>query len=198
MSNSQEFASHNGSVNGTRPTERKPSSPAQTTWGRFYEMASVLLLIASFISFVLGFQVGWYWLFLPFLFAGAIYLYRRAAREAVERVKREKQEQAKLKYQVSEIRLLTLKNVGVPTDVTEAVAPLVGQPELPADQFLAKIAQDLSWARVNQWQEKILMYTRIDNAPTVTPAVNSQDQSLIVGIEEGKPPLTAASVEKTS
>src|SRR5215211_1194461 len=175
MSNPQEFASDNGDANGNRPAERKPSSSGQTRWGRFDEMAGVVLFMASGIACVLGwFQGRMYWLLVPFFFAGAIVLYQRAARQALKKANTEKQEQGKLKYQVTKTRLLTLKSVGVPQDVRRALFRLRDQPPGPADEFLGKVAQDLSWERINQWREEILTYTKIDNTSAAISPVNRQ------------------------
>ena len=174
-SNSQEFKAHAPIANGTKPTEPKMSSSDQSTSGRIYELVIVLLFMATLVFVGLGLQDWKYWLLVPIALTVMIGLSILATHKALERKEREMQDQAKLKYQVTEFRLLTLKTVGVPVDIRRALSRLLTQSPMPADDFLKKVAKDLSWKRINQWREEILIYTRTDNPPTAT-AVNGQNQ----------------------
>lgn len=169
--------SNNGSANGTQPTEPKSSSSGQTRWGRFYELAGVLLFIATIVFFMLGWYRHWaYWLAVPVLLAGAMALYKRAAREVIEKVNGEKKEQAKLTYKVTKVRLITLRSVGVPLDLRTALTGLLTIAPEPADEFLKMLARDVSWERINRWREVILTHTRIDNPAVAVPVVNQKSQ----------------------
>jgi hypothetical protein len=165
MSNSQELGHHNQSPNGTKPTERKLFLSGQTKLGRTYEWVSILFLIGIVVFFVLGLQVWWYLLLVPTSLIGAIGFNLLATRRALKGGEREKQEQTQFNYKVTRTRLLTLRSVGVPTDVRRALARLIDKEELPVGTFLQLVAQDVSWKRINPWTDQILMYTRVDSPP---------------------------------
>ena len=157
MSTLEESAINNGSA-------------SQTNWGPFYELAGVVLGMASLVSLALLLQGQERWLLVLFFItavvagAGAIFFYVSAAHQALKKANAEKLEQAKFKYQVTTNRLLTLKTLGVPVDVRMALRKLLDSPAQPEYEFLRNVAQDLSWERINQWKQQILTHTRTDSS----------------------------------
>ena len=157
-----------GSANGTPPTKRDAYTSVQTGWGRFFELAGVVLLMASLISLVLLSQGSTHWLLMLFSVAGvvgAIASYYLAVHQARKQANTEKLAQAKFTYQVTANRLLTLKTLGVPVDVRRALTHFLNKSAEPEDKFLKNVAQDLSWERINQWRAQILTHTRTDTSP---------------------------------
>ena len=177
MSNAPQTTSTNGSANGTKPRERKLASAGQTMSGRFHELACVLLFIASAVFLVLGFQSWRYWLVSLASFVGAILFYFLATREALARLQIETEEHAKLQYRVTEIRLLTLKSIGVPPDLRSALGMIRDEPAATEEQFLEKVAHHVSWERINLWKEQILTHTRTGDMLAPISSVNAPEQS---------------------
>lgn len=163
-----------------------PKLPARfTNLGRFYEILAITSAVGILVVYGLNFS-GWLLalavIVLAILSAGAYMLAIRYAVTA-RRVQgllekaRAAEESARTslwKYKITYGRLRTLKEAGVPEDVTVALEPFVNQEPLLKKQFLDTLALkcDLSWERINEFTDTVLKYTKVDSHPDVAPEPN--------------------------
>jgi hypothetical protein len=168
----EELKAANTTPNGNVRLNAQPAPSARDrSIGRVCEILAVIALAVCI--FIYGLATITAKILGTVLIALAVLMYKLAIRYAVRVETAEKalgeEEKARaqsLRYKVTDVRLRTLEEVGVPQDVRAALAKLAEQSPLPEEQFLAELAlnsdTDLGWERTNEFRGEILKYTKVD------------------------------------
>jgi hypothetical protein len=159
-----------------RPDTPQPPDPRFAAWyptiGRGCEIVAVSALAGVVFLYPLGFRGNWLAVSAAILLIIAVLAYKAAIYLAitVKSLNWKKRREARkvlasaVCYKVTGARLETLKQAGVPPDVTNVLRTLKHSEPLPEKRFLEVIARDrdLGWARTEEFKHLILQYTKLD------------------------------------